>query len=144
MSEIKEERNQKTKEGILQENSVFKENSIRIIKGSLLAIIVSAIFLVVFAILLTYTNISESTITPVVLAIVGISILMGSYLSTRKIAQNGILNGAIVGIVYMLLLYIVSSMVFLDFGIGLNSLMMMGCGIIAGVIGGIIGVNTKK
>ena len=124
--------------------SNIKDNSVRVIKGSLFAIITSTIFLIVFAVLLTYTNLSETSITPVVLAVVGISILTGSYFSTRKIQQNGILNGAIVGIVYMLILYIISSMIFMDFSLKLSSLIMIGCGMIAGIIGGIIGVNVNK
>ena len=149
-SNIKENRNSKTKENIKDNifrdgsGSNIKDNSIRVIKGSLFAIITSTIFLIVFAVLLTYTNLSETSITPVVLAVVGISILIGSYFSTRKIQQNGILNGAIVGIVYMLILYIISSMIFMDFSLKLSSLIMIGCGMIAGIIGGIIGVNVNK
>jgi putative membrane protein (TIGR04086 family) len=149
-SNIKENRNSKTKENIKDNifrdgsGSNIKDNSVRVIKGSLFAIITSTIFLIVFAVLLTYTNLSETSITPVVLAVVGISILTGSYFSTRKIQQNGILNGAIVGIVYMLILYIISSMIFMDFSLKLSSLIMIGCGMIAGIIGGIIGVNVNK
>lgn len=144
-NDIKEERMAKNKDNILQSNNDnLKTNIIRIIKGSLLSIIVSVIFLIIFAVLLTYTNLSENTITPVVLAIVGLSILMGSYLSTRKIEQNGILNGAIVGVIYMLILYIASSVIFMDFSLRASSIIMIGCGLIAGIIGGIIGVNVKK
>ena len=94
-SNIKENRNSKTKENIKDNifrdgsGSNIKDNSVRVIKGSLFAIITSTIFLIVFAVLLTYTNLSETSITPVVLAVVGISILTGSYFSTRKIQQNG-------------------------------------------------------
>ena len=143
ISDIKEERTPKTKGGLLQDTNGFKANIIRIIKGSLLAIIISVIFLTIFAVLLTYTSLSENSITPVVLAIVGLSILMGSYLSTKKIQQKGILNGAIVGIIYMLILYIVSSVILMDFSLNVSSFIMIGCGIVAGIIGGIIGVNVK-
>ena len=94
--------------------------------------------------LLTYTSLSENTITPIVLAIVGLSILLGSYLSTKKINKKGILNGAMVGVIYMLILYIISSVIFMDFSINARSIIMIVCGIIAGIIGGIIGVNTNK
>ena len=144
-NDIKEERMAKNKDNILQSNNDnLKTNIIRIIKGSLLSIIVSVIFLIIFAVLLTYTNLSENTITPVVLAIVGLSILMGSYLSTRKIEQNGILNGAIVGVIYMLILYIASSVIFMDFSLRVSSIIMIGCGLIAGIIGGIIEKKKKK
>lgn len=145
LENIKEERTIKNKENILQgNNDNLKANIIRIIKGSLLSIIVSVIFLIVFAMLLTYTSLSENTITPVVLAIVGLSILLGSYLSTKKINKKGILNGAMVGIIYMLILYIISSVIFMDFSINASSIIMIICGIIAGIIGGIVGVNTNK
>ena len=118
LENIKEERTIKNKENILQgNNDNLKANIIRIIKGSLLSIIVSVIFLIIFAMLLTYTSLSENTITPVVLAIVGLSILLGSYLSTKKINKKGILNGAMVGVIYMLILYIISSVIFMDFSI---------------------------
>ena len=145
LENIKEERTIKNKENILQgNNDNLKANIIRIIKGSLLSIIVSVIFLIVFAMLLTYTSLSENTITPIVLAIVGLSILLGSYLSTKKINKKGILNGAMVGVIYMLILYIISSVIFMDFSINASSIIMIICGIIAGIIGGIIGVNTNK
>ena len=44
----------------------------------------------------------------------------------------------------MLILYIISSMIFMDFSLKLSSLIMIGCGMIAGIIGGIIGVNVNK
>lgn len=145
LENIKEERTIKNKENILQgNNDNLKANIIRIIKGSLLSIIVSVIFLIVFAMLLTYTSLSENTITPIVLAIVGLSILLGSYLSTKKINKKGILNGAMVGVIYMLILYIISSVIFMDFSINASSIIMIVCGIIAGIIGGIVGVNTNK
>ena len=97
MDEFKEEKRAiKQKENTLQDNFSFKENIIRILKGSILAIVSSVFFLTIYAIVLTYTNMPENSIFSVVFAIVGISILMGSYLSSRKIQQNGILNGAIV------------------------------------------------
>ena len=145
LENIKEERTIKNKENILQgNNDNLKANIIRIIKGSLLSIIVSVIFLIIFAMLLTYTSLSENTITPVVLAIVGLSILLGSYLRKKKINKKGILNGAMVGVIYMLILYIISSVIFMDFSINASSIIMIICGIIAGIIGGIVGVNTNK
>ena len=73
------------KDNIITEESEFKKNAIRIIKGSIFAIITSAILLLIFAVLLCYTNLSESTMLPVILVITGISILIGSMMSTRKI-----------------------------------------------------------
>lgn len=121
-----------------------RENIIRITKGSIFAIVTSIILLLIYAMLLCYTSLSENTILPVILVITGISILIGSMISTRKIRKNGMLNGGLVGIIYIIILYLTSSLFFVGFSLTLNSFIMLIIGSITGVIGGIIGVNTNK
>lgn len=132
------------KDNIITEESELKKNSVRIIRGSIFAIITSAILLLIFAVLLCYTNLSESTMLPVILVITGISILIGSMMSTRKIRKNGILNGGMVGIIYIIALYLISSLFLAGFNLTFNSFIMLIIGIITGMIGGIIGVNTNR
>mgnify|MGYP004619373721 CR=1 FL=1 len=132
------------KDNIITEESELKKNSARIIKGSLFAIITSAILLLIFAILLCYTSLSESTILPVILVVTGVSILIGSMISTRKIRKNGILNGGMVGLIYIIILYLISSLFLAGFSLTFNSFIMLVVGIITGMIGGIIGVNTNR
>ena len=119
-----------------------QNNLIRIIKGSILAIIISIILLTIYAALLTYTSIAETTMTIVVITIAGISILIGSSISARKIKKQGMLNGALVGIVYMLALYLISSSTSTGFNMDVKTIIMILVGAIAGMIGGIIGVNV--
>ena len=125
-----------------EENEVTK-NLLRIVKGSVLAMIVSIIFLFIFALLLTYTSLSENTIFPVVLTITGVSILVGSSMSSMKIKKNGLINGGAVGLIYILILYLASSLCFTGFQITGNSLIMLLVGTLTGILGGIIGVNFK-
>lgn len=120
-----------------------KENLIRIIKGSGIALGITLAFLFIYAILLTYTNIQENTMIPVVIIITAISILIGSSLSTLKIKKNGLINGTLVGIIYIFLLYIISSVTGSGFSLNLMSIIMVTASIIAGMIGGIIGVNLN-
>lgn len=126
------------------EESEFKKNALRIIKGSVLAILISLILLFIYATLLTYTEIQETTMIPVILTIVGISILAGSMISVRKIRKNGMLNGAIVGLIYIIMLYLSSSMCLVGFSLTTNSFVMLMVGIITGIVGGIIGVNINR
>lgn len=121
----------------------FTKNIIRIIKGSVTAIILTLLLLLIFAIILTYTSLKESVINPVIIVISVISILIGSSISTLKISKNGLLNGALVGIIYILTIYLLSSITSSGFGINLYSIIMMILSIIAGMIGGILGVNMK-
>lgn len=119
-------------------------NFARIIKGSLLSIILTTICLIIFSIILAYTNIPESTMVPVITIITAISILVGSIISVSKIEKKGILNGALVGLIYILAIYIVSSIVKGNFGININSVILIISAVVAGMLGGIIGVNIKN
>jgi len=65
------------------------KNIIRIIKGSVFSILITLILLFIYAILLTSTNIPESTMSVVVITITGISILIGSSISSFKIKKRG-------------------------------------------------------
>ena len=127
----------------INEQSETKKNVSRIIKGSILSIIISLILLLIFAILLCYTNLSENSIKPTILVITGVGILIGSMISAKKIRKNGLINGGMVGAVYIIILYMVSSLTITNFSITINSLTMLIVAIITGMIGGIIGINLK-
>ena len=118
-------------------------NLINIIKGSIISIILSLIFLSIYAMLLAFTNISENTMVPVVLVITGVSILIGSSISAINIKKQGLINGALIGLIYMLFIYFLSSIIFTGFALNLNSIIMIIVGIVTGMVGGIIGVNIK-
>ena len=74
-------------------------------------------------------------IAPKNITITGMNILIGSTISTKKIKKNGLINGGIVGLVYIIFLYIVSSMCLVGFTPSMNSLIMLGVGIITGMVG---------
>lgn len=132
------------KANIVTEESGFKIRTQNIIKGCAFAIVLSIILLTIFALILTYTNISESSIKPVVLIITGISILIGSTISSIKIKKNGLLNGGMVGFIYIITLYLASSICLAGFSISINSFIMLIVGVVTGIIGGIIGVNWGR
>ena len=122
----------------------FEKNNVilKIFKGVRISIAFTLICLTIFSALLTYTNLSESLIQPVVISVTGISILVGSFFAIRKVGKNGIIKGVSVGLIYILLIYIVSSVVNGgNFALTIGSIIMILIGILCGAIGGIIGVN---
>ena len=121
--------------------SEFKHNFIKIAIGSALSIAITLILLFVFALLLTYTNMQENIIKPVVIIISAISVLIGSSISTMKIKKNGLLNGGLIGIIYIVIIYILSSLIGTDFNLNISSIIMIIVNIITGMLGGIIGIN---
>ena len=117
-------------------------NIIRICKGLMFSFIITLISIFVFAILLTYTNISEKIIPTVIIILTFISILIGSIIAVKKINRNGMLNGGIIGGIYVILIYLISSILNTGFSLNIYTIIMILAGIISGIIGGIIGVNT--
>lgn len=115
----------------------------KIIKGSIISIIVTIVSLVIFAILLTYTGIAERTIPTVTIIITALSILIGSSLSMSKLKKNGIINGSLVGLIYIMVIYILSSIIEGNFALNIYSMIMILGSVLAGALGGIIGVNKR-
>ena len=118
-------------------------NMIKIIKGSIIAMIITIIALTIYAAILAYTSVSETTMVPVVLTITGISILIGSSMSSISIKKQGIMNGGFVGLIYIIFLYVLSSIISVGFELNMNAIIMLVVAILTGMIGGIIGVNMK-
>ena len=133
-----------TKKTSLDNNIKEKSKFIDVLKGSITAIVITLISLVIFSTVLANTNINENTIIPVIIAVTAISILIGSIISVSKISKKGLLNGALVGFIYIAIIYLLSSMVNGNFSFDSNSLIIIISAIIAGMFGGIIGVNLKR
>ena len=123
-----------------------KKNSgiIPIVIGFIISLILSLMTLYVYAIILVNTGIQENTIKPVVITISSVSLLIGSSISSLRTKRKGIINGICVSLMYLMSMYLLSSIILCGFSFNFSSLIMIGCGIILGGIGGIIGVNIKK
>ena len=127
---------------ILEEDNEFSKNILKIVKGTIISIAVTLILLLIFSAVLTYTNVSESVTPTVIIAVTGVSILIGSSISTLKIRKNGMIYGALCGLMYMTIIYALSS---IENGFLLNgtAFIMMLIAIVMGAVGGIVGVNLR-
>ena len=117
---------------------------IQILKGIGISLIITLVFLIIFALILTYTQVEEKTINPVIVVITALSILIGSSIVNIKIKKNGLINGAIIGGAYMLIIYLISSILNWKFGLNAQSIIMIVVGVIFGILGGILGVNNMS
>ena len=121
----------------------ISKNFINIIKGVIISIVFTLIFLFIFSIILTYTTISESFITPTIIVITAISIFIGSSIGNIKMKKNGLINGALIGGIYLLSIYLLSGIINQNFSLSTQSIIIIISGMICGMFGGIIGVNKK-
>lgn len=127
-------------------NNVKKINSNmnNIAKGIITSLIFTFISLIILSTVLTYTSVSENIGNSAIIVINGVSILIGSGIVTKKQKSKGILKGGLCGLCYIAIIYVISSLVSLDFSLNTSSIIMIIISIIAGGIGGIIGVNLNK
>ena len=126
-------------------NKTLGNGNIRkIFIGTGIAFIITLISLLIISIILTFTNVSENIITVSVIIISALSIFIGSIISATKLNKNGILNGSIVGAIYMITIYLLSSIFVSGFNMNIQAILMIVISIFAGMIGGIIGVNMHK
>ena len=112
-------------------------------KGLVFSMCATLIMILVLSIVLSFSSVKENVIMPTVIFISAFSILMGAFLVARKIDEKGIVYGSILGIIYMLILYLISSIMNFDFSLNMNAVLMIAVGILGGAIGGILGVNMK-
>ena len=128
----------------MNQKQIKEENMIiNVLKGAGISLLMTVILLIIFSLLLTYTNIQENVINPVIIMITAVSILIGSSIGIGKMKKDGLINGAIVGVVYMIVIYLISSILNWEFKLNIQSIIMIGIGIAFGILGGIIGVNRK-
>lgn len=127
-----------------EERSNKNSNFINVARGSIMAITITLVCLVIFSVILANTEVAESAINPVIILVTAVSIFVGSIMSVSRISKRGIINGGIVGMIYFLAIYILSGIVNSNFSINISGIILIFCGILAGMLGGIVGVNIKK
>ena len=67
------------------ETGTITNNIKNIFKGVGIALLTTIILLLIYSLVLTYTNVSENTITPVIIVITATCILLGSSIGNMKI-----------------------------------------------------------
>jgi len=121
-----------------------RANLLGIFKGVIISYLITIPMFIIFALILSYTNFPERLIQPAVVITTVISILVAGSSVTRNVRSKGWLNGAIVGFIYMLVLYALSSIVFDNYSIDRYVITMTIIGVLTGAIGGILGINRRS
>lgn len=118
-----------------------KADVLDILKAVLFATLISLGLVLVFAIIIKYAALPTGVITPVNIGIKVVSVLLGTLIGFKN-AQNGLLKGAICGIVYMLFTFFIFAALsgFKDVKFSWIDLVTLP---IAGAISGVIAVNIK-
>ena len=121
-----------------------KDTFLQIVKGSMVALCISMVFILAFALVLRFFNINQSFIMPINQVIKIISILIGVFSALKKNKSNGLLKGFLIGLTYSVLAYVVFCLLSLSFSFSLTLMLDIICCSLLGAICGVFAVNIGK
>lgn len=114
-----------------------------IIKSSVYAVSITLIAILIFALLIRFANIPDSVITPVNQVIKVISLLIGCFIGLKR-SNKGFLKGILIGLFYVILSFIIFSIISGSFSFGWGNVLDIVFSMLIGGISGVIAVNFKK
>lgn len=121
----------------------IKNNYKICLKSLAISVFITLLLLFVLSLILALTSVKENMMSFGIIFISTISILLGSFFASKKIKEKGIIYGAVIGLCYMLILYLASSLINSNFELTVKAVSMFLFGILGGAVGGILGVNLK-
>ena len=121
-------------------NNIF----LTVLKGSLVALSISLIGILIFAFILRFIPVSDALIMPVNQVIKGVSVLIGTIIALKKTKEMGLVSGLLIGLFYTIISFLTFSILDGNFTISITTLNDLLFGGIIGGICGIIAVNLKK
>lgn len=117
-------------------NTVF-----RAIKFILISYIISVILLALLAVVIVYTDVSESIASPAVKLITVFGAFLSALLTSKSTETKGWLCGIITGSFNVLMLLILGMAIMGSVFFTAPNMSLVACGAVCGLVGGIIGVN---
>ncbi|MGN0748587.1 MAG: TIGR04086 family membrane protein [Christensenellales bacterium] len=115
-----------------------------VLKGSLIALSVSLVSILIFAFFIKYVAVPTSAIKPINQVIKGLSLFIGTFIALKKIDKMGLINGLLIGLIYTILAFVVFSILdgHFEFTKSLVNDLLFG-GLIGGICG-VIAINFRR
>lgn len=126
----------------VKQNFEFKGQFGGFIKGIVMAYAVTAIIFIAYAIILTYSNLSEEQIPVVSVITSALCSAIAGFDAARAAKSRGILWGLLAGVVYFVILYLIGFMSGVQNGFNIAKVKTLVVCLAGGAIGGILGINT--
>ncbi len=127
-----------------KENETRNRDFSSILKGTLLALSVAMVMILLFAFVLRFTSVSDKLIAPVNQVIKGVSIFFGVIAGLKKHKTKGLVNGLLIGLGFTVVAFLVFSLLDGAFVFDRTFFNDLIFGSVIGAICGIICVNLKK
>lgn len=112
-----------------------------ILKGTVLALVISLLVCLLLSLVLFLTPVSERVVPYAVYITSIFSIIIGSAYAAKRIQTKGWLNGGITGLTFILVLLVLTKVFGLDLSLNLHLFTKLVLAFVLGSIGGILGLN---
>lgn len=122
----------------------FSSSALGFLKGMAIATLLTLIVFGLFAVILSYTPLSEGAIPYITMITQIIGAAVSGYIPAKRVGTRGIVTGALSAFLYMLVIWLIASLVSDGFYIGPHILTMLALSVVSGAAGGIFGVNLKS
>lgn len=113
-------------------------------KALLLSYIITAVLIIFFSLLLTYSPLKEGRMSLLNTIVMIVSVVSGSVYLATKTKEKGWINGGVLGLGYYLILLLLNFTFLKPVTFDMFSLTKLAITSITGVIGGIIGINLTS
>ena len=125
------------------DNSKERLSFLPVVSGVVLSLVASLILILAFAFLIKTFEWGDGIITPINVAIKIISIATGVFVATKD-GKGGLKKGAIVGTLYILLSFLIFSILLGSFSLSAKLIWDLLLGLLGGIILGVMCVNLRK
>lgn len=108
--------------------------------GLFTTIIIVLLFGIIMATLLKITSMSESSVALIPMIVSFVALFIGGCVSGLKMKERGLLVGAVTGLIYIFLVFLIQFLGF-ENGAGTQQMLLFLLYILTTTLGGIVGVN---
>ncbi len=122
----------------------FSSAAMGFLKGALIAALLTLIVFLAAAFILSYTPLPEGAIPYIAYIVQIIGAAISGFIPANRAGTRGILTGAVSGILYILLIWLIASLSSGSFLFDKHILTMLLMSLFSGAVGGILGVNLKS
>ncbi len=116
---------------------------ISMLKGLIISYILTAAVFLIYALLITYTDVTEDHISTAALITTAAVCIICGFITARSADSRGLIWGIISGVLYVVMLLITGFLLIPEFMATTRFIIMSVLAAAAGGLGGIIGINLK-
>ena len=116
---------------------------IALFKGILISYIITMLVFFIFALLIIYTDLSETYISTVIKVTTTLVCIISGFITAASAEKSGLIWGMISGVLYAVIMCIVGFILIPDYNLSPKLLITLAIALGGGGLGGIIGINIR-